>query len=74
MKISELSIADRLLIFKELAVDKDNYIDSLVLDKICLTDNYNSFLEFCDTVYSNKDKINEISYTCIDNQLHFLID
>lgn len=73
MKLSDLSTANKLVIFRELAVDNDNYIDSLVLDKICLTDNYNEFLNFCDKVYSDKDKINEISYTCIDNQLRFLI-
>ena len=59
-KLSSLQSADRVEIFKHLACDDSGDINMEVFDSIAC-DNLHAFLDFCDKVFAEKDKIEEIS-------------
>ena len=71
--ISSLSNANRVEIFKHLAVDDLDRVRLEVLDSIAVSQ-FHEFIEFCDKVYSEKDKIESISCTLEDDQLQFNIE
>lgn len=58
--ISALTCANRVEIFRHLAVDVGGDVDLNLLDSIAC-DHYHRFLEFCDQVFAEKDRIEEIS-------------
>ena len=71
--ISSLQSADRVEIFRHLADDGTNGIDTRILDSIAC-DNFHSFIDFCDRVFAEKEQIEDISATINeDDQLEFNI-
>lgn len=70
--ISELKNADRVEIFKHLAVDELNEVHLNILDSIA-SKHFHSFVNFCDKVFSEKDIIEDITCTLEDDELHFNI-
>lgn len=73
-EISSLRNADRVEIFRHLAVDQpDGGVNANILNSIAC-DNFHTFLDFCDKVFAEKDRIEEVSATLDDNnQLTFNI-
>ena len=72
--ISDLKSADRVEIFKHLAVNESDGVNVQILESIAC-DNFHTFLEFCDTVFDNKDRIDNISCSIdSDNKLKFDIE
>ena len=71
--ISGLVIADRVEIFKHLAVDELDGVRVNILDSIA-SKHFHSFLDFCDKVFSERDLIANISCTLLEDQLHFEIE
>lgn len=73
-EISSLRSADRVEIFRHLAVDQPNDgVNVEILDSIAC-DNFHTFLDFCDKVFAEKDRIEEVSASLNDeNQLTFNI-
>ena len=72
-RISGLVNADRVEIFKHLAVDELDGVRLDILDSIA-SEHFNSFLDFCDKVFSEKDLIEDVSCTLDGNELHFNIN
>ena len=71
--ISSLRSADRVEIFRHLADDGNDGIDANILNSIAC-DNFHSFIDFCDKVFAEKDRIKDISATINENdQLEFNI-
>ena len=70
--ISNLSNADRVEIFKHIAVDELNGVRLDILDSIAAK-HFRSFLDFCDKVFSEKDLIENVSCTLESDELHFNI-
>ena len=70
--ISSLSCANKVEIFKHLAVDELNMVNVDILNAVA-TDYFHPFLEFCDKVYQEKDKIQDISCSIANNQCYFSI-
>ena len=71
--ISSLQSADRVEIFKHLAVEEPDEVNLDILDSISC-DSFHMFIDFCDKVFAEKDKIEDISATINeDNQLQFNI-
>lgn len=58
--ISALQNANRVEIFKHIALTEMNDIDLEILDNISCN-LYDSFMEFCDKVFQNKDNISNIN-------------
>ena len=74
MEISTIKYANRVEIFKHLAVDElDGTVNLKILNSIAC-DNYHAFLEFCDQVYQDKDRIKEISCTVRGRRCRFNAD
>ena len=71
--ISELNNADRVEIFKHLAVDELSGVQMDILDSIAAK-HFRAFLDFCDKVFSEKDLIETISCTLEGDELQFNID
>ena len=59
--ISNLQCADKIEIFRHIAVSGGNDLNLDVLDSIATSQNH-AFLDFCEKVYRERDKINDISY------------
>lgn len=70
--ISGLVNADRVEIFKHLAVDDLYGVKLDILDSIA-SKHFKAFLEFCDKVFSEKDMIEDVSCTLEDDELQFNI-
>ena len=71
--ISELVVADRVEIFRHLAVDELAGVRLNILDSIA-SKHYQSFLDFCDKVFAEKESIDNISCTLEGDELHFNIN
>ena len=71
--ISELETADRIEIFKHIAVDELNEVRLDILDLIA-SKHFQTFTDFCDKVFSEKDKIKNVSCSIIDDELFFDIE
>jgi hypothetical protein len=70
--ISDLKTADRVEIFRHLAVNDFNCIDEKCLG--CVSDKHlHAFLKFCDEVYAIKDTVAGISYEIKDDEIFFNI-
>ena len=72
-KISDLIVADRIEIFKHLAVDELNEVQISILDSIA-SNHLQTFIDFCNKVFEEKDLIDNISCTLEDDNLHFEIN
>ena len=71
--ISSLQSADRVEIFRHLADNGEEGINVNILNSIAC-DNFHSFIDFCDKVFAEKDRIEDISATINENdQLEFNI-
>lgn len=70
LSVSELTCADRVEIFKHLAVDELAGIRLDILDSIA-SKHFHSFVDFCDKVFSEKDLIQDISCSIVDDELQF---
>jgi hypothetical protein len=70
--ISMLTNADRVEIFKHLAVDELDGVRLNILDSIA-SKHFQSFLDFCDKVFSEKDSIEDVSCTLEGDELQFNI-
>ena len=70
--ISGLKNADRVEIFRHLAVDELDEVRLDILDSIA-SKHFQSFLDFCDKVFSEKESIEEVSCTLQDDNLQFNI-
>lgn len=71
--ISSLENADRVEIFRHLAADGSDGVNANILASIAC-DNFHTFLDFCDKVFAEKDRIEDISATINkENQLTFNI-
>ena len=68
--ISELATADRVEIFKHIAVDELNGVRLNILDSIA-SKHFHTFLDFCDKVFSEKELIDTVSCTLENDELHF---
>ena len=71
--ISALEYADRVEIFRHLAVDESGEINLELMDDIAFT-HFHSFLEFCDRVFNEKDAILSISVSGKGESLQFNIE
>ncbi len=71
--LSDLQIADRIEIFRHIAVNELNDIDLGILDSIA-TSYFEEFNEFCDKVFNEKDKIDTISCSINNGELKFSIN
>ena len=71
--ISELVAADRIEIFKHLAVDELDGVQLNILDSIA-SKHFHTFLDFCDKVFSEKELIDNVSCTLENDELHFNIN
>ena len=71
--ISELVHADRVEIFRHLAVDELDGVRLNILDSIA-SKHFHSFLDFCDKVFDEKDSIQDVSCTLEGNELQFHIE
>lgn len=70
--ISELNNADRVEIFKHLAVDELNGVQLNILESIA-SKHFHAFLDFCDKVFNEKDLIEDVSCTLENEELQFNI-
>ena len=70
--ISRLVNADRVEIFKHLAVDELDGVQLEILNSIA-SKHFHTFLDFCDKVYSERDNIENISCTLEGDDLLFNI-
>ena len=70
LNISDLTNADRVEIFKHLAVDELEGIRVNILDSIAST-HFHSFLDFCDKVFSERESIQDVSCSMDNDGLHF---
>ena len=70
--ISGLVNADRVEIFKHLAVDELAGVRLDILDSIA-SRHFHRFLDFCDQVFNERDKIEDVSCTLEGDELHFNI-
>lgn len=61
MHLSELEVADRIEIFRHLAVDDSDVIDSNILGNIAISQ-FHAFVNFCDEVFAKKDLIDDVYY------------
>lgn len=68
--LSGLVVADRVEIFKHLAVDELDGVRLDILDSIAAK-HLQSFLDFCDKVFSEKDSIESVSCTLNGDELQF---
>ena len=57
--LSALQCADRVEIFRQLAANDRNEVDIEIIDSVA-GERYQAFLDFCDKVYKEKDKISSI--------------
>ena len=72
--ISALTSADRVEIFRHLAVDEPSGVNLKVLESIAC-DNFQEFLSFCDRVFQEKDTVKDVSCTLGDDgKLQFIIE
>lgn len=71
--ISGLANADRVEIFKQIAVDELDCVKLDILDSIA-SKHFHSFLDFCDKVFSEKENIVDISCTLSNDELQFNIN
>ena len=71
--ISELVHADRLEIFKHLAVDELDGVHLNILDSIA-SKHFHSFLDFCDKVFDERELIQDVSCTLLADELQFHIE
>jgi len=71
--ISELKNADRVEIFKHLAVDELSGVQLNILESIACK-HFHQFLDFCDKVFNEKDSIQDVSCTLENDELHFIIN
>jgi hypothetical protein len=71
--ISDLTIADRVEIFRHLAVNDLNIIDKTLLGYVS-DKHLHRFLQFCDEVYEKKNLISSISYEIKDDEVFFNIN
>ena len=70
--ISGLVNADRVEIFKHLAVDSSEGIQLDILDSIA-SKHFHPFLNFCDKVFNEKNEIEDISCSLKGDELQFNI-
>lgn len=70
--ISSLTCANRVEIFRHLAVDQSQCVDLKILDSIAC-ENYHAFSDFCEQVFAEKDRIQDISCSFEDKELKFNI-
>ena len=71
--ISDLVHADRVEIFKHLAVDELDGVRLDILDSIA-SKHFRSFLDFCDKVFGEKELIQGVSCTLEGGELQFHIE
>jgi hypothetical protein len=71
--ISELSNANRVEIFKHIAVDELNGVQLNILDSIA-SKHFHTFLDFCDKVFNEKELIEDVSCTLEGDELNFIIN
>ena len=70
--LTALQNADRVEIFRHLAVESEE-VDENILSSIAC-DSFHAFLDFCDKVFSERERIEEISCSrSSENQLQFNI-
>lgn len=69
--ISDLKNANRIQILQQIALN-DNIIQFDVFNSIA-SDHYHEFIDFCDTVFQNKDNIENIKCTVTQDALNFEI-
>ena len=69
-KISDLTVADRVEIFRHLAVDDLDRVQLSILDSIS-SKHLDSFTDFCNKVFQEKELIDNISCTLKDGILYF---
>ena len=72
-KISDLIVADRIEIFRHLAVDDLDEVQINILDSIA-SKHLHAFTDFCNKVFEEKDIIENISCTLENDTLHFEIN
>ena len=70
--ISGLVNADRVEIFKQLAVDELDGVRLDILNSIA-SKHFHTFLDFCDKVFSERDSIEDVSCTLEGDDLQFNI-
>lgn len=72
-KLPDLQCADRIAIFRSIAVNDLDEVCAEILDHIA-DGEFQTFLDFCDQVYQEKDIIKSISCEISDGSLHFQIE
>ena len=70
--ISGLVNADRVEIFKHLAVDELDGVRLDILNSVAAK-HFHVFLDFCDKVFRERDTIEDVSCTLEGDELHFNI-
>lgn len=70
--ISGLVSADRVEIFKHLAVDELDGVQLDILNSIA-TKHFKPFLDFCDRVFDDRNNIEDVSCTLEGDELQFNI-
>lgn len=71
--ISSLETADRVEIFKHLAVSELDGVNEEILSHIS-AEKFHAFHEFCEQVFQEKDKIEDVSCSVENGELVFNID
>ena len=71
--ISDLQYADRIEIFRQIGIDELNNVRLDIFDSIA-TSHYGEFLNFCNKVYEEKDRIKSVSCAFENDRLSFDID
>lgn len=71
--ISDLQYADRIEIFRQIGIDELNNVCLDIFDSIA-TSHYGEFLNFCNKVYEEKDRIKSVSCALENDRLSFDID
>lgn len=73
IEISELETADRIEIFKHIALDESEEIRDDILDAIA-SNHYHTFLNFCNSVFAEKTRIKSVYCTLKDDNLSLNIE
>lgn len=71
--ISSLKTADRVEIFRHIAVSELDGVSEEILSHIS-AEKFHAFHEFCEQVFQEKDKIEDVSCSIEDGELKFNID
>lgn len=71
--ISSLQTADRVEIFKHIAVSELDGVSEEILSQIS-SEKFHAFHEFCEQVFREKDSIEDVSCSMENGELTFNID